>query len=362
MPTNRFRNPLPASASRSRTRTAAATSANRFSRLLLAATAAALLAGCGGAPDNQLRIPTGAGGVGFLPLLMMREHGLIEKHASAAGLPDIEVRWIDIGGPAVMNDALLSGSVDFIAAGPPGFLTLWDRTRDSAQVKGVAAMTSLPMYLNTHAEHLRSLDDLTDADKIAVTAIKVSIPAIIMQMYATQRYGVEEAYRFDRYTVTMTHPDGVVALLSGTSEINAHYTSPPFHHRELEDPSIRTIMTTDDVMGGATTFTMMSTTTRFHDENPELYAAVLAALTEANEMVRADPGAAANVLIAADGGGGFDRAGLLEVLGDPDIRFTTTPENVMRYAEFMHEIGSINNVPESWRDLFFPEIHDVPGG
>lgn len=331
--------------------------------LLVAAVAATVVAGCGGGgAPNELRIPTGAGGVGFLPLLMMREHGLIEKHASAAGLPDVTVRWIDIGGPAVMNDALLSGSVDFIAAGPPGFLTLWDRTRDSAAVKGVAAMTSLPMYLNTHAEHLRSLDDVTDSDKIAVTAIKVSIPAIIMQMYARDRYGADEAFRFDRYTVTMTHPDGVVALLSGTSEINAHYTSPPFHHREREDPSIRTIMTTDDVMGGATTFTMMSTTTRFHDENPELYAAVLAALTEANEMIRADLGAAADVLIAADGGGGFDRAGLVEVLGDSDIRFTTTPENVMRYAGFMHEIGSIGNLPESWRELFFPEIHDVPGG
>ena len=336
--------------------------ANRLRKLLLASAAIAMVAGCGsGGAPNELRIPTGAGGVGFLPLLMMREHGLIEKHASAAGLPDVTVRWIDIGGPAVMNDALLSGSVDFIAAGPPGFLTLWDRTRDSAAVKGVAAMTSLPMYLNTHAEHLRSLDDVTDADKIAVTAIKVSIPAIIMQMYATERYGADAAYRFDRYTVTMTHPDGVVALLSGTSEVNAHYTSPPFHHREREDPSIRTIMTTNDVMGGSTTFTMMSTTARFHDENPALYAAVLAALTEANEMIRANLGAAADVLIAADGGGGFDRAGLVEVLGDPDIRFTTAPENVTRYAEFMHEIGSIANLPESWRDLFFPEIHDLPG-
>ncbi|WP_428103282.1 ABC transporter substrate-binding protein [Candidatus Rariloculus sp.] len=336
---------------------------SRFRTLQLASVAAAIVASCGGgARPNELRIPTGAGGVGFLPLLMMREHGLIENHARAAGIPDVEVRWIEIGGPAVMNDALLSGSVDFIAAGPPGFLTLWDRTRDSAQVKGVAAMTSLPMYLNTHAEHLRSLDDLTDEDKIAVTAIKVSIPAIIMQMYATDRYGAEEAYRFDRHTVTMTHPDGVVALLSGSSEVNAHYTSPPFHHREREDPSIRTIMTTNDVMGGATTFTMMSTTARFHDENPELYAAVLSALTQANEMIRADLGAAADVLIAANGGGGFDRDALVDVLGDPEIRFTTTPENVMKYAGFMHGIGSIANLPDSWRDLFFPGIHDAPGG
>jgi NitT/TauT family transport system substrate-binding protein len=58
-----------------------------------------------------------------------------------------------------MNDSLLSGAVDFIAAGPPAFIILWDRTQDSAKVKGAAAMTSLPMYLNARADHLKKLDD-----------------------------------------------------------------------------------------------------------------------------------------------------------------------------------------------------------
>jgi len=47
-----------------------------------------------------------------------------------------------------------------------------------------AAMSSMPMYLNTHAEHLCSLDDIKEDEKIAVTAGKVSIPAIIVQMYS----------------------------------------------------------------------------------------------------------------------------------------------------------------------------------
>lgn len=324
--------------------------------------AAAALCGCGGAADESVvRIPTGAGGVGFLPLLMMREYDLIEKHAAAAGLGDLEVRWIDLGGPAVMNDALLSGSVDFIAAGPPGFLTLWDRTRGSADVEGVAAMTSLPMYLNTRSQRLRSIDDLTDGDKIAVTSIKVSIPAIIMQMYAADHYGADEAYRFDRYTVTMTHPDALIALLSGSSEVNAHFTSPPFHQRERKDPAIRTIMSSDDIMGSATTFTMLSTTRRFHAEHPRVYGAVLAALEEANTLIRDDPGAAARVLFEAGGGAGFTAEELVDVLRDPDIEFTTTPANTMKYARFMHSIGSIRNLPESWRDLFFEEIHGAPG-
>ena len=76
--------------------------------------------------------------------------------AREAGVTNLKVEWIKLGGPALVNDLLLSGSADVVAAGPPAFLTLWDRTRGNVGVKGVAAMTSIPMYLNTRAPHLNS--------------------------------------------------------------------------------------------------------------------------------------------------------------------------------------------------------------
>jgi NitT/TauT family transport system substrate-binding protein len=334
-------------------------------RVASLALAALLVASCGGEPSvgptKQIRIPLGAGGVGFLPLLVMRDRNLIEKHAQAAGLAELKVRWIDLGGPAVMNDALLSGSVDFIAAGPPAFITLWDRTRGSADVRGVAAMSSLPMYLNTTNPALKSLDDLNAQDKIAVTAVKVSIPSIVMQMYAAEKYGAAEAFRFDRYTLTMNHADAVIALLSGGNQIDAHFTSPPFHQREVRDAKVHTVLSSDDIMGGSTTFTMLSTTASFRDKNPQAYAAVLGALEEANELIRSDPHAAAEILFKAEASAGFSVEELVEVLGAADIKFTTTPENTEKYAAFMQTIGSITHKPESWRDLFFPEIHGAPG-
>ena len=333
----------------------------RAVRLAPLALLAVLVAGCGAAGDGSaVRIPTGAGGVGFLPLLVMREHGLIERHAAAAGV-DLEVEWLDLGGPSVMNDALISGSVDFIIAGPPGFITLWDRTRESLDVRGVAAVSALPMYLNARAPHLQSIDDIRDGDRIALTAIKVSIPAIVMQMYAADRYGAAQATRFDSYTVSMTHPDGVIRMTTGSSDIAAHFTSPPFHQREIRDPQVRTIMNSYEVTGSPTTFTMMSTTRRFHDENPEAVAAVLAALEDAMRLIASDRLAAADILIAARGDAGLSREELARLLADPEIVFATTPSNVMRYAEFMHSIGSIEHRPASWRDLFFPELHDRPG-
>lgn len=323
-----------------------------------------LLSSCSGDEANRsgtVRIPLGAGGVGFLPLQMMREYQLIEKHAQDAGLETLNVEWIELGGPAVMNDALLAKSVDFIAAGPPAFITLWDRTLGSANVKGVAAIAALPMYLNTRADHIGSLEDLTANDRIALTAIKVSIPAIVMQIYALDNYGINNFDRFDDYTVTMTHPDGVVAMLSGSNEVNSHFTSPPFHQREIANPEVRTVLSTNDILGGSTTFTMLSTTQAYHDANPGIYRAVLAALEEAQQLIKSDPRAAAQVMINSGQNAGLGEEELVAVLEDPDISFSSRPENTMRYARFMHEVGTLNNLPSSWTDLFFPEIHHLDG-
>jgi NitT/TauT family transport system substrate-binding protein len=38
------------------------------------------------------------------------------------------------------------------------------------------------------------------------------------------------------------------------------------------------------------------------------------------------------------------------------------PQNVETYARFMHSVNLIKNEPQSWKDLFFPEAHALPGG
>jgi len=114
-------------------------------------------------------------------------------------------------------------------------------------------------------------------------------------------------------------------------------------------------------MGGSTTFTMLSTTKRFREENPAVYAAVLRALEEANARISANRREAAEILMASTPDSGFSIDETVAMLEDPAVRFTTTPENVHKYAEFMHRIGSIRQKPGSWKDVFFPEIHPAPG-
>ena len=90
-------------------------------------------------------------------------------------------------------------------------------------------------------------------------------------------------------------------------------------------------------------------------------AAFLAAVKESHQMIAADKQGAAKVLLASMGGKGWEVAELVEILGDKDIKYTTSPENLMKYAAFMNSIGSIKAKPESWKDLFFPEMHGQDG-
>lgn len=298
-------------------------------------------------------------GISYLPLMMMEDQKLIEKHAKEAGL-DVKVNWAKFAGGNVMNDALLSGSLQLASGGVGPLITLWAKARGSLDVKAVSALNSMPLYLNTRNPNVKTIKDFTDKDRIALPAVKVSIQAVTLQMAAEKVFGEGQQNRLDAITVTMSHPDGQTALLSGKSEITAHFTSPPFQYQQLEHPGIHTVLSSYDVLGGPATFNTVWTTSKFRNENPKLYAAFVAALDEATATINRDKRAAAQTYLRLS----KDKDSLeniLKMLNDPKIVFTTTPQNVMKYVDFMYKIGSIKARPDSWKDLFFPNVHNTPG-
>src|SRR5688572_12924367 len=174
---------------------------------------------------NEVRVATPYG-IGFLPLVIMQHDKLIEKHTKAAGLGDVKVTWSKFAGGNVMNDALLSGDLDFASGGVPPFLTLWEKTKGSLQAKGVAALSALPMLLNTRDPKVKSIKDFADGDKIALAAVKVSGQALVLQMAAARMFGEKNYAQLDKLTVGMGQPDAMAALLSGA--VTAHFASAPY--------------------------------------------------------------------------------------------------------------------------------------
>ena len=298
-------------------------------------------------------------GISYLPLMLMEEQKLIEKHAKAAGV-DVKVGWAKFAGGNVMNDALLSNSLQFASGGVGPLVTLWARTRGNLDVKAVSAINSMPLYLNTRNPNVKTIKDFTEKDKIALPAVKVSIQAVTLQMAAEKAFGEGQQGKLDALTVSLSHPDAQVALLSGASEITAHFSSPPFQYQQLEKPGIHTVLSSYDVLGGPATFNVVWTTSKFRSENPKLYDAFVKALDEATAIINKDKKAAAEAYLRIS----KDKdtvADILAMLNDPAIVYTTTPQNVMKYVDFMNKIGSIKVKPDSWKDLFFPNIHGAAG-
>ncbi len=94
-------------------------------------------------------------GLSYLPLVIMQRDKLWEENAKGLGVP-LEVEYVQLGGGAPLNDAILSDSVQVAAAGLAPMLILWDRTRTSAKVKGISAINGGPMYLLTNKDQIRS--------------------------------------------------------------------------------------------------------------------------------------------------------------------------------------------------------------
>lgn len=326
-------------------------------RLLALGLVLLLLPSIANAEVTEVRITRGFG-IAFLPLMLMENSKLLEKHAKAAGLGDIRVSWPVIGSVNAVNDALLSGNLDFAAGGPPSLITLWART--GGAIRGVCAMTSIPMFLNTRNPAVKSVADFSDKDRIALPGVKVSIQALVLQMAAAQAFGEANYAKLDALTVTLSHPDGVAALTSGISEINSHFTVPPFHAVELKTPGVRTVMTSYDVMGGPATLNMLWTTAKFREANPKTYAAFMAAFGEAIEVIRRDRKAAAEFYLSVS----KDKISIDDIvamLNDPRIVYTMAPQNTMKYADFMFKTSLIKSKPARWTEMFFPEAHALAG-
>jgi NitT/TauT family transport system substrate-binding protein len=299
--------------------------------------------------------------LGYLPFNLMERLHLIEKHAKAAGLPDVKVTWATFNGPSAMNDALLSNSVDVVAGGLPGLITLWARTKGlPIAVKGISAFCSHPVLLNTRNPNITSISDFSSQDKITLPSVKVSLQAIVLQMAAAKLWGQDNYAKLDPLTVAMAPPDATIALLSGAPELGNAFATLPFQYQQLDHKEIHTVLNSFDVLDGPHTGALTWTSTRFHDSNPLLYKALIAAIEEATAMLHKSVEAGSQYWIE-NTRSKIPLDQVVKIAGNPQITWTMTPQKSMRFAEFMHAVGSIKQKPADWKELFFPEVHHLPG-
>jgi len=300
-------------------------------------------------------------GVAFLPLMIMEREELVEKHAKAAGIDGLKTNWVKVAGPSVMNDGLLSGTMHFASQGAPSMITLWDRTRGNLGIKGVSAMTTYPLYLVTKNPDVKTVKDFTEKDKIAVPSVKISTQAIMLQMAAAEAFGEKNYTKLDPLTISLSHPDALLALANNTAGVNAHFASSPFYEQEIKMPGVRLITTNYDILGGPASAIIVTTTSKFRDANPKVYRAFYDGLSEAIETINRDKRAAARAYldISKDTKNSVDD--ILAIINDKDYVYTLQPQKVLKTAQFMAKVGSIKQTPKTVEEMFFPEAAKLGG-
>jgi NitT/TauT family transport system substrate-binding protein len=299
-------------------------------------------------------------GLAYLPLHVIKERKLLEKQLARNGLPNTKIEWAQTTGGASANDGLLSGTMHVVSGGVGPLLTIWDKTKGNANVRGIGCFDATALYLNTINPAVKTIKDFTDKDRIALPAVKISIQAVTLQMACEKAFGPGNHTKLDHLTVSMSHPDATAALLSGRSEITAHLTSPPFQFQQLQDKRVHRVLSSFEVLDGPGTFNSAYTTSKFRDENPRSYKSFFDALVEAHDFIQKNR--AESIKIYIDVEKSKLRPDFIAwMLNQPDLKHTITPLNTIKYAHFMNKVGSLKNKAESWKDYYFPEIYGVEG-
>lgn len=300
-------------------------------------------------------------GVTYLPAYVVYEKQLIQKHAQRLGIPAPKVTPQKLTSGPVANDALISGNVDIAMGGITVLMTLWDRTQGKQNIKGFGVMCESPIYLLTADPKIKSLKDFGESDRIAVSAVKVTMQAIFLQMAAAKEFGWENRGRFDPMTTSMSHPESVGALRSGKLEVKNYAAILPYNLEVLKAPHVRQLMTSYDVLGSNHSLNAFWGTEKWVKENPKTYEAVMAAFDEAVSLIEKEPADAARTYIKWESAT-TPEAEIVDIIKNKkDIQFTMTPKRLMDFADIMNKVGLVKQKPAAWTDMFFDGLHKRPG-
>ncbi|GGB01502.1 ABC transporter substrate-binding protein [Brucella endophytica] len=309
--------------------------------------------GAGHAQEKTSLSITRQPGILYLASHVMETQKLIEKHATADGVPDLKVEWRTFSGGGAQTDALLAGNVDIVNTGTGNLLLLWDRTR--GKVKGIITSSAQPVIMVSNDPRIKTLADIGPADKIAVPTVGVSTQAILLQMAAAKMYGDGETKKFDPNTVQLGHPDAVAAIANPKHEVRNHFSAPPFQYVELKQPGVHKVIDSREILGGALTQATFFTTTDFAEDNPKLVKALRTATEEAIAFIKKDPRTALEAYKQVSG----DKTSiddLLVMLKEPHMdEWRTDPQNTMKFAEHLHKIGTLKTMPKAWTDYYLPD-------
>ena len=300
-----------------------------------------LIGGCGGGSGGGGDGMTIAyqPGIGYAQLLIIKQEGWLEED-----LPETEIAWEQLSSGSAIRDGMLAGDIQVGSGGTGPFLLGYSAGVDW---KVLSALNEMDLWLMVVDEQIQDLGDLGDGS-IAMPAPD-SIQAVVLRRGAEEQLG--DAKALDNNIVSLAHPDGLQALLSG--QISGHLTSPPFQFQE-QDEGARPVLKSFDVFGPHT-FNSVFVRQGYHDDNPEAMEALYSNIQEATELIESDPDRAAEIL-SEESGGETSAEDFRRFITEEGVTYTTQPNGFIEFGRVMQELGMIDKVPGSQEEIVFDNL------
>lgn len=296
----------------------------KYRYLLAAVLFLILFSGCQGKKGAAVKIRIAEQyGLAYAPLQIMKEKKILEKL-----VPGAEVRWVLLGNTAAIREAVLAGDLDIGFMGIPPFLIARDK---GMEWKIATGLSRSPLGLVVPRGKVASLGDFPAGGKIALPQ-PGSIQHILLSMALEKETG--DPSKLDGNLISMKHPDGVNALLSGA--VDGHFTAPPYLFLEEEADGFVSILTGEEAMGGPFTFIAGVATEKFHDENPGLYGKFIEAVEQSIAFIQENREETLSILA---GSYNMDLDVLEDYLYGRNMVYTTSVEGLEKFIGFMHRTG-----------------------
>ena len=101
-------------------------------------------------------------------------------------------------------------------------------------------------------------------------------------------------------TVQLGHPDAMIAVVGGSSEVNSHFSAPPYQTTANSRlPGVHLVLDSSDVFGGPASNAVVFGTQEVLRRESEDHRRVHGGLEEANQLIAHDPAAAAKIYLDA---------------------------------------------------------------
>jgi len=270
-------------------------------------------------------------GIAYAPVQIMKAQGLLEKNC-----PGIDISWEQMSNTAAIREAMVADRLDAGFMAIPPFLIGWDNGMDWKIATG---LSSVPTGLVTKTS-ISGLAELGEKDRIALPQ-PGSVQHILLAMACDRDFGNPQ--KLDNNLLTLSHPDGMNALLSG-SDVTAHFTSTPYLEKELSTEGFHQILSGNEAFGDEFSFIVGVTTKKLHDQNPQVYAAFNQSVAEAITFINDHPQEAAIILSEAYE---LPEAEVLAYLSAADTKYSTTVKGLQTFSDFMLKTGYLKKSYES---------------